>query len=119
RQLAVELRAAYDRERRIAQVLQRPLLLQVAADAFPGLSLATLYEPAAAEADVGGDFLDAFALPGGKVAVVVGDTCGKGLEAAAHNTHVKDVLRAFLREAPLRPGATLARVNDVVCDTLQ
>src|SRR5438552_1691326 len=88
RRLAEQLRAAYERERRITQVLQRPLLLAVAEDAFAGLSLATLYEPALAEADVGGDFLDAFALPEGKVALVVGDACGKGLEAAAHNTHV-------------------------------
>jgi serine phosphatase RsbU (regulator of sigma subunit) len=113
-----EARAGYERERRITQVLQRPLLLKVAEDAFAGLSLATIYEPAADEAEVGGDFLDAFALPGGKVALVVADACGKGLEAAAHNIHVKDVLRAFLREDPLHPGPTLSRLNDVVYDTL-
>lgn len=38
RRMAAELRAAYERERRIAQVLQRPLLLQVAEDAVSGLS---------------------------------------------------------------------------------
>lgn len=116
--LAVELRAAYDRERRIAQVLQQPLLLRIAENALPGLALATFYEPALTEAEVGGDFYDVLALPNGRVALVVGDTCGKGLEAAAHNTQVKDVLRAFLREDPERPGATLSRVNRAVCDTL-
>jgi serine phosphatase RsbU (regulator of sigma subunit) len=119
RRLAAELRAAYERERRIAQVLQRPLLLSVAVDVVPGLFLATAYEPAWDEAEVGGDFLDIFTLPDGQVALVVGDASGKGVEAAAHNTHVKDVLRAFLREDPGRPGKVLTRVNTVVCDTLQ
>lgn len=117
RRLAEELRAAYERERRITQVLQRPLLLQIDEDAIPGLSLATLYEPALDEAEVGGDFYDVLALPNGHTALVLGDTCGKGLEAAAHNTHVKDVLRAFLREEPRHPGAALSRVNRAVYDT--
>jgi serine phosphatase RsbU (regulator of sigma subunit) len=119
RRIAAELRTAYERERRIAEVLQRPLLLKVAEDAVPGLSLATFYEPARAEAEVGGDFFDVFALPDGQVALVVGDACGKGLEAAAHNTYVKDVLRAFLREDPGHPGSALSRLNRAVCDTLE
>ena len=113
-----EARAALARERRITQVLQRPLLLKVAEDAFPGLSLATFYEPAWEEAEVGGDFYDAFALADGNVALVVGDACGKGLEAAAHNTQVKDVLRALLRGDPHHPGSVLSRLNEVVCDTV-
>jgi serine phosphatase RsbU (regulator of sigma subunit) len=119
RRMAAELRAAYERERRIAQVLQRPLLRQVAEDAVPGLSLATLYEPALGEAEVGGDFFDVFALPDGQVALLVGDACGKGVEAAAHNTHAKDVLRAFLREDPCHPGLVLTRLNHAVYDMLQ
>src|SRR5581483_12505826 len=101
-----------------AQVLQRPLLLKVAENAFAGVLLATLYEPAREEADVGGDFHDAFALPGGKFALVVGDACGKGLEAAAHNTYVKDVLRAFLREDASHPGPVLERLNNAVAEML-
>src|SRR6185436_1997929 len=77
RLLAAERHAAYERERRITQVLQRPLLLQIAEDAVPDLSLATLYQPAWDEADVGGDFLDVFTLPGGEVALIVGDASGK------------------------------------------
>jgi serine phosphatase RsbU (regulator of sigma subunit) len=117
RAMAAALRAAYERERRIAQVLQRPLLLKIAEDAVAGLSLATIYAPASAEAEVGGDFLDVFAPPNGQVALVVGAASGKGVEAAAHNTHVKDVLRAFLREDPGHPGSVLARVNHTVWDT--
>jgi serine phosphatase RsbU (regulator of sigma subunit) len=118
RQRAEELRTVYERERRITHVLQRPLLLKVAEDAVAGLSLATIYEPAMDEAEVGGDFLDVFALPNGRVALVVGDASGKGIEAAAHNTLVKEMLHAFLREDPGHPGVVLARLNNVVCDTL-
>lgn len=118
RQLLAEQKAAYEREHRIAAILQRPLLLKVAEDAVAGLSLATFYEPARADAEVGGDFFDVVPLVGNGVALIVGDTCGKGLEAAVHNTHVKDVLRAFLRESPWCPGAILARLNNVVCDAL-
>jgi serine phosphatase RsbU (regulator of sigma subunit) len=95
------------------------LLLNVAEDAVPGLSLATIYEPAMDEAEVGGDFLDVFPLPDGRVALVVGDASGKGVEAAAHNTLVKQMLHAFLREDPGHPGVVLGRLNNVVCDTLQ
>ena len=113
-----ELRTAYERERRIAQALQRPLRLKIAENAVAGLSLATVYEPAWAEAEVGGDFFDIFALPAGRVALVVGDVCGKGLEAAARTTQVKDVLRAYLQPPPHEPGAALARLNDFMCDAL-
>jgi serine phosphatase RsbU (regulator of sigma subunit) len=111
--------AAYERERRIAQVLQRPLLRSVAEGEVEGFALATCYEPAWDEADVGGDFIDVFTLPDGRAALVVGDASGKGLEAAAHNAQVRDVLRAFLREEPDQPGRALARVNNVVCDTVE
>lgn len=112
-------RSAYERERRITEVLQRPLLVKVAEDAFPGLSLAAFYEPARNEAEVGGDFYDVFALAGGKVALMVGDACGKGLEAAAQNVQVKDVLRAFLRGDPHHPGRVVSNLNDMVCDTVE
>jgi serine phosphatase RsbU (regulator of sigma subunit) len=116
---AEEWRTSYQRERHIADMLQRPLLQKVAEDAVAGLSLATFYEPAREEAQVGGDFFDVVPLAGGRVALVVGDTCGKGLEAAVHNTHTKDVLRAFLLDSPSRPAGALARLNNVLCDLLE
>jgi PAS domain S-box-containing protein len=80
-----KLREAYDslaiafkREHNIAEALQRPLTLDIAEDAFPGLSVATLYEAASAEADVGGDFFDAFALPRERVVLAVADAWARG-----------------------------------------
>ena len=105
------LNLAYRRERRIAEALQRSLLPILPADKFSGLEVAPFYEAALAEAQVGGDFYDAFALGDtGRVAFVVGDVSGKGLSAAAHTAEIKNVLRAFLRETG-DPGATLERLN--------
>lgn len=111
------LQTAFEREHRIADALQRPLLLEIAEDTFPGIALATRYEAALDEASVGGDFFDAFALPGGQVAFVIADASGKGLSAAARTIQVKEVVRAFARESPGTPARVLARLNDFVCDT--
>ena len=111
------LQAAFERERRITEALQRPLLLEIAEKAFPGLAVATRYEAALAEASVGGDFFDAFALPGGQIALVIADVSGKGLSAAARAIQVRDVVRAFARETPADPARALSRLNDFVCDT--
>ena len=76
------LDASYAREQGIADTLQRSMLLKVPVDAFPGLSVHTIYEPCLSEALVGGDFFDAFALGGDGVALAIGDVAGKGLMAA-------------------------------------
>jgi serine phosphatase RsbU (regulator of sigma subunit) len=118
RQEEARLRADYERERNIAEALQRPLLMEVPADSFPHLSLATLYEPARRnEADVGGDFFDACPLPRERVALSIGDASGKGLAAAARAMQVKDVLRAFTLEYPHSPAHIVARLNDFVYDS--
>jgi len=111
-----DLAVAYEREHNIAEALQRPLTVEVAEDALPGLSIATLYEAASAEAEIGGDFFDAFALPRERIVVAVADASGKGLAAAARTMQVKDVLRAFAREYPHAISAVASRLNDYVCD---
>lgn len=64
------------------------------------MRVVTLYEASRDEAQVGGDFHDAFTLDGGDLtALVVGDVTGKGLEAAAYTAEVKYVLRAYLRDS--------------------
>ena len=108
------LDAAYAHEKKIAETLQRSLLIHVGEQSFPGLSVAPLYEAAWSEAGVGGDFYDAFAVGACQVALVVGDVAGKGLEAAARTAEVKYALRAFLLEYP-HPARTLMRLNDFLC----
>ncbi len=115
RKRAEERRLAdYEREHRIAETLQRSLLLTLPEDAFPGLAVASRYEPAWQEALVGGDFCDTFALDERRVALVVGDVAGKGLAAAARTAEVQYTLRAFLHEYP-QPARALERLNDFLC----
>ncbi len=111
------LRETLERERNIARTLQRPLTLTPEPDAFPGLTLATRYEPASVEADAGGDFFDAFELPRGRVGLVVADASGKGLQAAARAIQVKEVLRAFTREYPHSPAHIASRINDYLYES--
>jgi PAS domain S-box-containing protein len=111
------LRETLERERNIARTLQRPLTLTPEPNAFPGLTLATRYEPASEEADAGGDFFDAFELPRGRVGLAVADASGKGLQAAARAIQVKEVLRAFTREYPHSPAHIASRVNDYLYES--
>jgi serine phosphatase RsbU (regulator of sigma subunit) len=113
--LEAALQAESEKQRRIAETLQRSLLPTPDPDAFAGLKLWTEYQAAWQEADIGGDFFDVFALNGDRVALMVGDVSGKGLEAASRTAEVKYALRAFLRESP-SPARALDRLNDFLLD---
>jgi serine phosphatase RsbU (regulator of sigma subunit) len=99
-----------ERERRIAETLQRAMLLAPGQHEFPGLTVVTRYEAAWDDAQIGGDFHDAFPLEDGKVALVVGDVMGKGLPAAARTAEVKYALRVILRDGS-DCATALARLN--------
>ena len=110
------LQAAYARERNIAAVLQSPLTRPVPADGFPGLEVVTLYESALDEAEVGGDFFDAFSLGEMSTALAVADASGKGLAAAVRAMQVKEVLHAFAQEYHHLPSQIVERLNVFLCD---
>ncbi|WP_256257162.1 PP2C family protein-serine/threonine phosphatase [Nonomuraea pusilla] len=63
-----------------------------------GAELAARYRPATATDLVGGDFYDLHpaADPGGESLVVLGDVCGKGLEAAVLTGKIRNTLHALL-----------------------
>lgn len=48
--------------------------------------------------EVSGDFYDAFALPHGKVALVIADVCDKGVVAALFMALVRSLVRAFMQQ---------------------
>jgi PAS domain S-box len=110
-----DLAEASARQRRIAETLQRSLLLPPDEDSFPDLRVATFYEAASDEAKVGGDFFDAFPLEDGRVALVVGDVMGKGLVAATRTAEVRFALRAFLSDAPNDVAGAVGRLNRFLC----
>lgn len=118
KRLEERLQEAYRKEHHIAETLQKSLLLAPAPDAFPGLTVKPLYRPASNDALIGGDFFDIFAVAKNKVALVVGDVTGKGLEAATYTAEIKYPLRAFLREFD-SPAIALEWLNRFVAETKQ
>jgi len=96
---AVEMARVTQREHNIATQLQEALQPDLPGT-VPGLALTRHYRPALAEAGVGGDFYDVFAVEKGCTAIVVGDLSGKGLAAAAQVSTVRNMLRAFLYSLP-------------------
>ena len=79
--VAVENARLYTERSEIATTLQQSLLPPDLPE-IPGFRLASLYRAAGEHNDVGGDFYDAFEVPGGWI-VVVGAVAGRGAEAAA------------------------------------
>jgi serine phosphatase RsbU (regulator of sigma subunit)/anti-sigma regulatory factor (Ser/Thr protein kinase) len=106
--LAIEHAQLYE-HRRLAEALQRSLLPE-SLPAVPGIELAARYLPAAAAANLGGDWYDVFRLSGGMIGVVIGDVVGRGLAAAALMAQLRTALRAYAFDGH-PPGAVVGRLN--------
>lgn len=96
---AIRRARRYDAEHDAAVVLQRALL-PPSLPSFDGASVAVRYLPATGGPAVGGDFYDAFELPGARLGVVVGDVVGRGVRAAAAMGRLRSALRALAEVAP-------------------
>lgn len=109
RGLFADLARAEEARAEIAETLQRGLLPPPLPH-IPGWSLAAMYRPAGAQNEVGGDFYDAFRVPGGWM-LVVGDVTGRGAEAASVTALARYTLRtaAILTDDPVVALATLNR----------
>ncbi|WP_229052303.1 SpoIIE family protein phosphatase [Aeromicrobium sp. Leaf350] len=108
---AVE-RAHLDQERRLSETLQRSLLSSPVQQ--PGLQVAVRYLPAAEEAQVGGDWYDAFELPGGDLCLAIGDVTGHDREAAAGMAQLRNMLRGVAVTIGDAPAAVLGSVDRAV-----
>jgi serine phosphatase RsbU (regulator of sigma subunit)/anti-sigma regulatory factor (Ser/Thr protein kinase) len=89
--LAIQSRLS-ERERGLADALQRNLIPPL--PDVPGVAVAGRYIPTAS-AQVGGDWYDAFPLPGGRLGVAIGDVVGRGFHASAIMSQLRSSLRAF------------------------
>ena len=102
----------YVRERRTAETLQRDLLPQELPDQS-ALETTSRYLPARGHAGVGGDWFDVFPLSSSRVALVVGDVVGHGLQASAAMGRFRTAVRA-LAEMGLPPDELLTHLDDMV-----
>ena len=111
--LAEALDAAWsaDQQRNIAATLQQALL-PPALPAIPGIDIAARYWPAGAHA-VGGDFYDVFAIDDHGWALVIGDACGTGPDAAALTSIARHTVRAAARHG-VDAGDVMAWLNEAV-----
>lgn len=110
--LAIRRAQLHEQERRIAEVLQRGLLPKRLPD-VESVELAAHYQAAGLGAEAGGDWYDAFALPGQGVGIVVGDVTGRGIEAASTMGQLRSVTRAFALgdDGARSPGEVLTRLS--------
>ncbi len=107
--IAIENVRLFEQVRVGAEQFQR-LLLPMLPDLRP-FTAAAVYRPAAEPSQLGGDWYDAIPLPGGIVAVVIGDVVGHDLKAAAAMASTRNMLRALLFDRGSTPGAVLARLD--------
>jgi GAF domain-containing protein len=92
-----------------ARTLQQALLTPL-----PGIAtvqLAARYLPAHHGDLVGGDWYDAIALPGNRLALVIGDVSGHNLAAAAVMSELRSMLRAILVDRAAPPAEVLDRLD--------
>jgi hypothetical protein len=112
-------RRRVDRQRRTlladVGVLQSALLPELP-ERIGGARVTAAYRPADGLA-AGGDFYDAFELPGGRTGILVGDVAGHGRDAVPLTAHVRYNLRAYLA-AGLPPRATLHVASSVLAPHL-
>ncbi|UOX93071.1 SpoIIE family protein phosphatase [Amycolatopsis sp. FBCC-B4732] len=99
----------YSQRAALARDLQAGLLMPDLPD-VPGVDLATVYHPAGAGLEIGGDFYDVFPLAGEVWAFMLGDVCGRGATAATTTALVRHTARAV---APLlaEPTAIVAAID--------
>ncbi len=103
----------YEAQRRIAEHLQQAML-DIPAH-VERLSIGHLYRSATEAARVGGDFYDVFEARKGRIALLIGDVAGHGIEAARSATLVKDVVHAFIHQT-LQPQKVLRSTNRLLIE---
>jgi len=91
---ALDRAQRYETERTIAETLQRSVLPETL-PSLEGATVAARYLPGTAAMDVGGDWFDTIPLADGRLAFVVGDVVGKGVQAASTMAQLRNGMRAL------------------------
>ncbi|MFF7266352.1 SpoIIE family protein phosphatase [Streptomyces sp. NPDC008159] len=102
----------YTRERRTSLTLQSSLLPQ-RLPPQAAVDVASRYLPASTQAGVGGDWFDVIPLSGARVALVVGDVVGHGIQASATMGRLRTAVRT-LADVDLPPDELLTHLDDLV-----
>ncbi len=111
--LALDSARIFEEHARVTRVLEdslRPPQLPT----IPGVEIAACFRAAAAHLEIGGDFYDVHGEEGDWL-VVLGDVCGKGVEAAVLNGRARQSIRTAAR-FDRSPGQILRTLNEVLYD---
>jgi serine phosphatase RsbU (regulator of sigma subunit) len=113
--LAIDNARLYQQQKDFSETMQHSLLPREL-PAVGGIEVGHVYE-SSARVDVGGDVYDFLSLDDGRLAIILGDVTGKGIQAAADMAMAKFSFRALARMHP-EPGDFLSRVNEVIVDEI-
>jgi serine phosphatase RsbU (regulator of sigma subunit) len=94
--VAISAASLFTQQAAITERLTRDLLPPVLRR-YEHVDLAGRYRAAAETERVGGDFYDVHELPDDQLFVVLGDVCGKGLDAAVQTGRVRTAVHALLQ----------------------
>jgi PAS domain S-box-containing protein len=97
------------REHNTSVALQQALLTEP--PTIEPFTIITRYLPATDGAEVGGDWYDAFAQPGGGIAIAIGDVVGHDIQAAARMGQLRGIIRTIATAIPGTPADTLVRAD--------
>ncbi len=104
----------YSRERATALTLQRSML-PTGLSAPSSVEVKHRYLPGSKLIEVGGDWYESIALPGGRVALVVGDVAGHGVRAAVTMGRLRTAIHT-LAMLELPPADTLQHLNELMAE---
>jgi len=102
----------YSRERATALTLQRSML-PTELPAPSSVEVNRRYLPGSKLIEVGGDWYESIRLPGGRVALVVGDVAGHGVRAAVTMGRLRTAIHT-LAMLELPPADTLQQLNELM-----
>jgi serine phosphatase RsbU (regulator of sigma subunit) len=110
--LALHHARLYGQQRALADALQRSMLTEP--PRIEGCEVVVRYVPAAAGAEIGGDWYDAFFDRGGQPVLAIGDVVGHDTRAAAAMGQVRGLLRGISYSSGGTPAEVLGRVDRAV-----
>jgi serine phosphatase RsbU (regulator of sigma subunit)/HAMP domain-containing protein len=113
--LAADTARMYSREHQVASILQASILPGDLPE-YAEIDAASAYEPAGADAEIGGDYYDLFRAIDGSIWFAIADVCGKGVVAATKTSMIKYSVRSLVA-AGLGPASVLCEVNRMVVGT--
>ncbi len=102
----------YSRERATALTLQRSLL-PTGLSAPSSVEVRHRYLPGSKLIEVGGDWYESIALPGARVALVVGDVAGHGVRAAVTMGRLRAAIQTLAR-LELSPAESLQQLDELM-----